>query len=316
MGRWGHGTWKNEAVTTTGRAVFILALAILFSGCAVSPGWREVPGKGGPVWRSESGGWRAEVDPSRGRLSYLGPSAGPNLLYSPAEPPDSLQMGGHRVWLGPQFDWKPFWPPPRNWEMMPAESIKLRAGNLLEVESPGGVGEAVAIRRTYRWRGDGRLECGVSWQETSDRGRQAIQIFQVDAAAVVEAHPAPGPSAPRGFVRLPLAGRPTTETIFAFPRQAKVALNRVFLRRGREEEKLGFPEQTLFARWPVGQLRLHPGRINGRVVGDPDGGFPTQIYLGAHDWPVLEVEQLSPRLLPWLPGGRVSHTVLVELRRP
>lgn len=298
------------------RPAAIVGLALLFSGCAVSSGWREVPSKSGSVWRSESGGWRADMDPARGRLSYLGPREGPNFLNAPAVPPDLLQLGGHRVWLGPQWEWKPVWPPPRNWEMAPARSVRLRPGNILEVESSGGVGNAVAIRRTYRWRGQGRLECGVSWQENTARGRQSVQIFQVAAGAVFEARPGPGSSTPRGFVRLPLAGRPTTETTFAWPRQARQAGDRVLLGRMPEEEKLGFPPQTLSARWPEGQLRLHPGRITGWASGDPDHGFPSQVYLGGDAWPVLEIEQLSPRLRPWRTGGRVGHTVLVELRKP
>lgn len=269
---------------------------------------------GRTVWRADSGIWRAEVDPSRGRLAYLGPRNGPNFLNAPAVPSDRLQLGGHRVWLGPQTEWKPFWPPPENWEMAPALTVKLRRPDLLEVESPAGTGDAVAIRRTYRWSANGRLECGVSWEERTRRGRQAMQIFQLAGDVVFEAIPKPTGSVPRGFVRLPIGSRPATETIFPLPRQATRSGDRILLRRKSAEEKLGFPTQTLSARWPQGALLLRAGRIKGKTVEEPDRGFNAQIYLGGDDVPLLEFEQLSPRLIPWRPGDRVGSTVLLELR--
>ncbi|PTX99411.1 hypothetical protein DB346_16320 [Verrucomicrobia bacterium LW23] len=284
--------------------------------------WSRVDLQGLPMWVSESGDWRAEVDPSRGRLTYLGPRRGPNFLNAPAQPADTLQFGGHRVWLGPQSEWKPFWPPPRQWEMAPAESIQARDGNILELESPPGPGDAVAIRRTYRWCEAGKLECAVSWKETTPRGRQAIQIFQIAEGAVIEATPASRlvDSAPRGFIRLPLSTRATTERVFDWPAQATKSAtgDTILLRRKPAEEKLGFPLQTLTARWPQGELHLHPGTSTGNPQGatDADTEFPSQVYLGADAAPFVEIEQLSQRLLPSQSDGRVSHTVIVELRHP
>jgi hypothetical protein len=198
--------------------------------------------------------------------------------------------------------------------MAPARSVKLLQPDLLEVESAGGSGNAVPIRRTYRWIAKGRLECGVSWEEKLSRGRQSMQIFQLADGAVFEARPKPTATVPLGFVRLPIGPRPTTEKIFPWPKQASESGNRVLLRRGAEEEKLGFPTQTLSARWPQGELFFHPGWIEGKISEDPDDGYNAQIYLGGGDVPLLEFEQLSPRLIPQHPGARVGHTVELELR--
>jgi hypothetical protein len=50
------------------------------------------------------------------------------------------------------------------------------------------------------------------------------------------------------------------------------------------------------------------------VTGYPDLGFLTQIYLGADEWPVTEIEQLSPRLAPKKLGDVVEFSVLIELQ--
>jgi hypothetical protein len=143
-----------------------------------------------------------------------------------------------------------------------------------------------------------------------------MQIFQLAGDVVFEAIPKPTGSVPRGFVRLPIGSRPDTEKIFPLPRHATRSGNRILLRRKSAEEKLGFPTQTLSARWPQGELLFHPGRIKGRIVEEPDQGFNAQIYLGGDDMPLLEFEQLSPRLIPGQPGERVGSTVLLELRSP
>lgn len=297
------------------RGAAFLGVTILFAGCMPSGNWRAVSERGRILWQADAGNWRAEVDPSRGRLSYLGPKQGPNFLSSPSAPPDNLQFGGHRAWLGPQSEWKPFWPPPQNWESSPARSVTLRRPELLEIESPAGKGDAVSIRRTYRWLKNSRLECGVSWQESSSVGRQSMQIFQLKEGVVFEARAKPAGETPRGFVRLPIGPRPTTARNFAWPAHASRSGTHIQLQRRSQEEKLGFRTQKLIARWPGGEIVLHPGRITGRVSGEPDKGYNSQIYLGADERPAVEFEQLSPRLAPHQPGDRVGQTVVLELRR-
>ncbi len=314
LGRLGSGSTPGNIPATRFASFLILAFCLV--GCATPGKWYSTLAQGRIVWRADSGNLRAEVDPARGRLSFLGPREGPNFLNSPSDPADPLQLGGHRVWLGPQTEWHPFWPPPANWEMTAAQWVKPNRGGILELETSAKSGKEIAIRRSYRWQKEGLLECKVSWQERSPRGHQSMQIFQLAKGAVFEASPKPAKSAPRGFVRLPIGPRPTTETDFALPPHATSTGKTLLLRRMPEEEKLGFPTQTLSARWPDGELRLHPGRIQGKARNRPDGPYDSQIYLGADAFPLLEFEHLSPRLVPWWPGGRVSHTVLLEVRLP
>jgi len=295
------------------RAASCIVLGWIGAGCTTPGAWRKVPTPDGLVWRADRGLWRAEVEPSRGRLTFLGPVGGKNFLNRPPSSPSGLEFGGHRAWIGPQTEWKAFWPPPANWEMSPAQAVTLRRGQRLEVLSPQGSDEAPAIRRTYRWRRDGLLECEMSWREKSAGGRQAINIFQVSNDAIVEARARPSPAARRGFVLLPIAGRPGVQAAFPLPTQITVQRDRVLLRRGRDEEKVGFLEQTLIARWPQGEMRLHPGHIRGVKRGEPEKGFRAQVYLGSGPWPVVEIEQLSPRLRPRFPSATVGQAVRVEL---
>ncbi len=293
-----------------------VCLALLLVGCA-SPGqWTRAEGSSGPIWRSDRADWRAEVDPAGGRLTSLGPIGGRNLLSEPARD-EGGGFGGHRVWLGPQTEWEVFWPPPDNWEFSAADRITVSSDGSLSVVSPSAGSNAPALHRTYRWIADGRLECVVEWFESRPAGRQAIQIFQIAPGAVVEAEARPESPAPRGYVLLPLLDRPGLLRKFRAPPQVRRAGRRVILERAATEEKFGFAEQPLRARWPDRlELILHPGPGRGEVIDDPTEGYPTQVYLGSDAWPLIEIEQLSPRLRPEAPGGSVGHTVTIELIRP
>ncbi len=289
-----------------------LCLALLLAGCA-SPGqWTRVEGSSGPIWRSDRATWRAEVDPARGRLTSLGPIGGRNLLFEPTH--NELGFGGHRVWLGPQTEWEVFWPPPDNWELSAADRITVLSDGSLSVLSPSAGSGAPALHRNYRWVADGRLECVVEWTEARPGGRQAIQIFQIASGAAVEAEARPESRAPHGYVLLPLLDRPQVLRKFRVPPHVRRTGRRVILERAATEEKFGFVEQPLLARWPDRlELILHPGPSRGVVVDDPSEGYPTQVYLGSDAWPLIEIEQLSPRLRPEKPDHTVSHTVTIEL---
>jgi hypothetical protein len=298
----------------------LLGMMLTLSGCQKDEKfstpvglWERYPGPEGEVWRSESGIWRAEVEPSRGRLVYLGELSGPNLLNRPPGPPDNTQFGGHRIWLGPQTEWKVIWPPPLAWEMSPSAKVEVLKRGILQLTTiDSGDGTAV-LTRSYRWIGEGRLECQVTWKAPHPQGYQSIQIVQLAGEPVVEARPLPRPDAPRGFVRLPLTSRPKMEKNFVVPSHIRPRNGQVEMHRTGEEEKLGFPGQVLTAKWKNHELRLHPGSFEGRESGDPDEGFRSQIYLGPEAWPVLEMEQLSPRLQPINRGSSVSHKVMIEL---
>lgn len=307
---------RNYHSVNLHEASAILALASL-SACsrpAPDASWHLIQGPEGPVWRADSGPWRAEVEPARARLSYLGPREGPNLLNRPPGPPSPAEMGGHRVWLGPQTEWPAMWPPPSHWEFEPAARVLSQPQGLLEIATPPGNPQAPELLRTYQWKNN-QLVCGVFWQEQSATGRQAIHILQIRADATVRARP--HPHASPAYVRLPLSSRPTTETTFPTPPHILSQQNGEFtLIRRDKEEKLGFPVQPLHAAFPGLEIILHPGRWIGIESGDPDHGFRSHVYLGPHDWPVLEIEQLSPRLTPARPGTTVGHEIIIELRRP
>lgn len=294
----------------------IALFCILVSGCAQTRDWKEVRTTDRQVWRADCGRWRAEVEPSRGRLTFLGKIGGKNLLLRPEGPPSDLEFGGHRVWLGPQTEWKALWPPPPEWESRRADTVKLKAGGQLEVASPENSVKVPSIRRIYRWSRPGLLECRVVWAEEERDGRQSVNVLQLADGAIVEAKASPNPSAPNGFVQIPLSGPLAPVARFAVPAQAKVTGNRVLMRRASSEAKLGFPVQTLTARWPDAVLVLRPGRTEGRVTGDPDSGFRSHVYLGPDEWPVMEIEQLSPKLSAWKKGRDVSFTVSIELDEP
>ena len=254
------------------------------------------------------------MEPSRGRLTFLGNIDGKNLLNRPRRPVNNLDFGGHRVWIGPQIDWTPVWPAPANWESAPAASVRLLRSGWIEIISPAGPKGEAAIRRTYRWSREGLLTCSVSWKETSARGRQAMNILQIENSANVQARAEPGTHAPLGFARIPTDAGQVVDTKITCPPQAVIRGDRVFLRRGGRQEKLGFRPQPLTARWRTAELIMHPGRVWGLAGSDPDLGFRSQVYLGSDEWPVLEIEQFTPRLRPILPGLTVGQTVTIELR--
>lgn len=292
----------------------LLAFALSLSGCASRSDWKPVSTPSGTVWRADRGAWRAEVEPSRGRLTFLGKIDGKNLLNRPRVPVNNLDFGGHRLWLGPQAEWTPIWPPPANWESAPAASVRLLKSGWLEVLSPVGPKGEAAIRRSYRWSREGLFASSVSWKETSSLGRQAMNILQVENSATVLARAKPSAHAPLGFARIPTEAGQVVETKIARPRVAFIRGNQVFLRRGGNQEKLGFLPQPLTARWRTVELIMHPGRVWGLVGSEPDDGFRSQVYLGSDEWPVLEIEQFTPRLRPILPGFAVGQTVTIELR--
>jgi hypothetical protein len=245
-------------------------------------------------------------------LTFLGPADGDNLLLHPPGPPSDLEFGGHRVWLGPQSDWPATWPPPKTWESQPAASVRKISNNALEVKSPESAG-CPSIRRVYRWERNGRLVCKSSWKEERPKGRQVIHILQMTEGTTVTAEPKKSELAPLGFVKLPLTNRPGIQTEFKAPPHGHRSGHQMTFRRLKTEEKFGLPVQTLVASKSDVELRFHPGKFRGVVTEFPDLGFLTQIYLGSDAWPVTEIEQLSPRLIPKNREEEVEFSVVVEL---
>jgi hypothetical protein len=253
------------------------------------------------------------VDPQRGRLTFLGMAGGKNLLLYPPGPPSDLEFGGHRVWLGPQSEWPTSWPPPKNWESRPAATVKVAAPNVLEVTSQEA-DNFPSITRKYSWSRGGQLVCKASWRETQSQGRQAIHILQLAEGMTITARFKKNRLAPLGFVKLPISQRPEIQCHFKNPPHATRSRHQIHFRRKTTEEKFGLPVQPLVAANSEVVLRLRPGKFRGVVTGYPDLGFLTQIYLGADEWPVTEIEQLSPRLAPKKLGDVVEFSVLIELQ--
>ncbi len=194
---------------------------------------------------------------------------------------------------------------------MPARNVRNDGPGTLVLESPVGKGTDVALTRRYSWIRPGVLSCRVDWIEILPDGRQAIQIFQLENPDAIVARQRISPALPMGCLQLPLRERAGVRKHFEKPPHAKAVGKDTFLTRQSTEEKLGFPVQSLRALWPHVELILHSGTITGMVTGETDGGCRSQVYLGSDEWPVVEIEQLSPRLGP----GKNSDTVEVELLR-
>lgn len=262
-------------------------------------GWSE---GGDGVWVAEVQGWKLEVSKERGRLTGLFPGKGDNVLIE----------GGHRVWLGPQTEWGNWWPPPADWEASAAAGVTVsEEGGTLTLELPRADKAFPAVARSYRLVEEG-VVLGMSWGAVEGRCFQGVQILQVTPRAVAEL-PWSGEDDRVGF--LPLAERPGFSWAEVLPVDvAKAAPDGAALRVGvsGREEKLGFKPRSLAVTSPGGgRFAMMPGVSQGGVVGAPDEGLYTQVYFGAAEWAMLEVEQLSPRLKPV--EGRAGFEVFLKL---
>lgn len=293
-----------------------------------APAWEETaPG----VFAAESAGWRFVVSAARARLIHAAPIGRENILL----------VGGHRAWLAPQLEWPVFWPPPSDWEASPAAALGRAPGDertLLLVHSHADRFFPALIRR-YTLRPDGLLMT-LAWpDDASAPGRfQALQILQLRTDARVTLTPRPTPEAPLGHGLLALATRPHVRVDaplpdgFAVPAPPPIdatdATRAVatgaagsaltFCFNGREE-KFGFPPQPVFVRMADDgtSFRLVPMAAVGEPLAPvPEAGLTTQLYFGAAEWPLVEIEQLSPRLRAHPPATEVSATFLLEVRNP
>jgi hypothetical protein len=162
----------------------------------------------------------------------------------------------------------------------------------------------------------------VSWQPVEDSpGFQAVQILQTRRETISFLKPMPIPAAPNGFGRLALAVRPGNDLGASVPQDIATVDEDGIWRlvfNGREE-KIGVPPQPLDARFEGGHgLRLLPATHDGKVAPGPtpDSGLLTQVYFGDHAWAMVELEQLSPRLLAKRDDGWVESTVRLEFLTP
>jgi hypothetical protein len=273
--------------------------------------WLPATWNGERALASTAHGWKAVVSLERGRLIHFGPADRDlNLLRAPPTRENPAQLGGHRLWLGPQKNWSAGWPPPPAWESNPPESCVQADGGLRLVLADAGDGWP-RLTRTYRWDG-ARLVCGAE-MSGGTRPAQFMQIFQLPETTVVEVGLQPEAAAPRGYVLLPSGQTPRFNADFPPPAAATVAGSRLTLRyRPDLILKSGHRPQPLNCRDQGYVLRVSRGPSTGAVAAAPDEGFFSQVYLGGPE-PLVELEQLSPM---YAPGSPASFATLLEAAAP
>ncbi len=290
-----------------------VASALVVPALAADGGsWAPLAWNGEDAWASERAGWRVVVSVDRGRLVHFGPAnTGENLLFAPPTRDGPNGWGGHRVWLGPQAEWPAVWPPDPAWEATAAATATVD-GDRLELRMETSAGDWGSLTRVYSWQDDG-LACAVQVRGGA-RAAQVIQIMQVRADAAVRVQARPEARTPHGFVVLEIGSEDQVRRTFPWPLGVLREGGRgLVLRTSGTVVKLGFAPQPLVAKLGEVELALAPGAHTGRVVGEIDDGFTTQVYLGRSGVPFLELEQLSPRFAA---GEDASATILLGGRRP
>ncbi|MEZ5275721.1 MAG: hypothetical protein R3F07_05025 [Opitutaceae bacterium] len=291
-------------------AVCILATFPAETGLTMEAVWKETVWRGEAAHEARTEEWRAIVSSHRGRLVHFGPvEDGSNLLYESPEAAallpggDFPEWGGHRFWLGPQKSWE--WPPHPDWEYSPAAEVVVE-GERLVVVMPRTDDHYPKLTREYFWSGD-RLGCLVRWSVT-DRPYYAMQIFAVPSSTRVEAEPVPTVDVPLGFVRVTwdFPERPAVLPPGAVAEPGGLLV----LRPAGESVKLGFPPQKLRGVSDRFILQVSPAATTGRVIHPPDAGFLSQVWVCSAGGAVVEIEQISPYLLP--DGDEASSLVFLE----
>lgn len=288
----------------------VIFMWMLMASCSAvgAMGWRTLD----PL-RHEATilGWKLIVDAGQGRLVSAVPPGGDNVLLT----------GGHRVWLGPQTEWPSFWPPPADWEYKPALAFRSPDGTELTLTLPRTEPRYPVLVRRYCLK-PGCLEMSVSWQPVEGRpGYQAVQILQTRRETVAFLKPLAISEVPKGFGLLALGARPGNDLNATAPSDVVTIdhSDKWRLSFSGREEKIGVPPQPLEARFIGGHgLRLLPATHDGNVAPGPapDSGLFTQVYFGDRAWAMVEIEQLSPRLLAKRSDGWVECTVRLEFLTP
>ena len=270
----------------------LLGLALLLPWLARADEWRETLWQGEPAWTSSAGGWRAVVSRTRARLMHFGPEHSEvNLLHAPPAPTNHDSLGGHRLWLGPQAQWPGGdWPPPAAWEYREPAAVAVVDG-VLRLTMLATHDDWPQLTRSYHWDG-AVLVCGAAISG-GHRPVQIVQIFQVPTATKTSVTVHPEQPFPRGYVRLfPSDGLPATP--FPLPVQAALAGATLTLSHSGTIGKYGFRPQPLIGSLDGCLLTVDRGALTGEIVGQPDEGFHTQVYLSNRQESFVELEQLTP----------------------
>lgn len=259
--------------------------------------WEGTTWHGEPAWTSVHGTVRAVVTTARERLIHLGSVDGiVNLLNAPyphvlpSEQQPWPNQGGHRFWLGPQKSW--VWPPPTDWEYAAAAAVRVDGGVLI-VEQPLTDSSYPAITREYAWEG-ARLRCTARWR---DAGRPyfGMHVIPVDLPFVGSARLSKTTEVPLGLVDVRLEGA-AADNFLPHP-AVTIDHEQATLSGGRKVIKVGFVPQSLtVARVKQWTLSVLPGPHEGIALDSPDLGYLSQIWVGAPEHDLAELEQLTPYL--------------------
>ena len=213
------------------------------------------------------------------------------------------------IWIGPKpaplkwmYTWRDKHP---DWEYSPAAEVVVEGDRLFVTMNrtddlyPG-------LAREYFWDGE-RLGCLVRWSDT-ERPYYAMQIFAVPSSTRVEAEPMPTVDVPLGFVRVTWD---FPERPIALPPGAVAEPGgRVALKPAVESVKLGFPPQKLRGVSDRFTLLVSPAFTTGRIIHPSDAGFLSQVWVCRDGGAFIELEQISPYLLP--DGEEASSLVFLE----
>ncbi len=289
---------------------FLFAALLSLGVPAHAAEWRETKWQGELAWESSSAGWRAVISVTRARLMHFGPDGSDvNLLLAPATRANPNRLGGHRVWLGPQAEWPGGWPPPAAWEYREPAALAAKDGVLRLTMHPTG-DDWPQLTRTYHWDG-ATLVCGAE-STGGKRPAQLVQIFQVPPAMTAEAAVRPETDFPAGYVRLPSTAGPFSAR-FVPPAHASLAGDTLTLKHTGVVGKYGYRPQPLLGRLDGYELTVSRGAQTGEVVGEPDAGFHTQVYLSGEHEAFGELEQLSPLFAA---GKPARFEVRLSVRKP
>ena len=232
-----------------------------------------------------------------------------NLLLAPATRENRNRLGGHRLWLGPQAQWRGGWPPPAAWEYSEPEAVSIGAAGELRLTMPATNDDWPRLTRTYRWDGSS-LVCGAEFSGGT-RPAQLIHIFPVPPSVLASATVKPEADFGAGYVRLPSTAGPFAAR-FPPPVHASLSGDTLTLRHTGEVGKFGFRPQSLTGSIEGYELVVSRGAQSGKVMDEPDEGFHTQVYLSARQEAFAELEQLSPLFAP----GEARFEVILTGRKP
>jgi len=205
--------------------------------------------------------------------------------------------------------WK--WPPPKEWEYSPADSVS-SSGPVLTVVQAHFDPAYPAVVREYAWEGR-RLRCTARWK---DDGRPyfGIHVIPVDVPVSVQARLEKSGEAPAGAVAAEMVA-PEPPLSLPHPSVA-VEGDLATVSSGIKTLKIGFAPQALtVARAGGWTLSVLPGPFEGVAQGAPDHGFLSQVWVGSAQVPLAELEQLSPGLRGDA-HGRCASTIYLEATAP